>query len=102
MTKSDELKPCPFCGDEATTDKYEGEWYLSHKPKKGKCCPADDGHKTKAKATAAWNTRHSPVTPEEAREALNYLEGSKELGDIRDFLPEPIEETIRKALKELI
>lgn len=41
----------------------------------------------------------SPVTKEDAREALNYLEASEKLGDIDQFLPKSIAETIRKCLQ---
>lgn len=76
-----ELKPCPFCGGEASPNgkvryspSYEGTWADGSKVTDAffvNCikCGADNrahlGHQTKAQAIAAWNTRASDKEVEE-------------------------------------
>lgn len=60
-----ELKNCPFCGNEAQTDFIEGESYIIE------CyvCRAETGIKDSAdQAIAAWNRRATPPSPSTASE----------------------------------
>lgn len=56
---SDELKPCPFCGGEATfgTNSGSGYEYI-------RCCRCKartySGYKTQQEAIQAWNSRAVP------------------------------------------
>lgn len=45
------LKPCPFCGGEAMTNKlYENEWYVY-------CPKCERNYDTEQEAIEAWNKR---------------------------------------------
>lgn len=62
---SDELKPCPFCGDEALIDRVdEGAdyrpwyWWTVHCSNRDCVCDAlCHEYEAEAEAIAAWNTR---------------------------------------------
>ena len=129
MTKSDkasdkteELKTCPFCGSgKLETYKADEEMYAVYCDGCNASGPAysDPDSTQPHEAIELWNTRHSPVTPEDARQALDAINsamkktinpsgGPKAIDDYcsRQFccfaaLSTNIE-TIRRALKELI
>ena len=82
-----ELKPCPFCGGEAICDETEpdtsrgGTYHVSCS---GDDCAGDiylpnQSFWSREQAITAWNTRHSPVSSEEARQALEWLEDRIEM-----------------------
>ena len=122
MTKSDkasdkteELKLCPFCGD-LNLSVYEDtpETFTVYCEGCDTSGPIYGGRDStqRHEAVELWNTRHSPVAPEDARQALEWfdevvslisqcmLHTTKDMDlsveDLRHI------ETIRRALKELI
>ena len=59
MTKTEELKPCPFCGGKAELVKFQRPNHF------GSVCTncdvwRDDRCNTEAEAITAWNTRKEP------------------------------------------
>ena len=55
-----ELKPCPFCGDEMTIDGTADDMYYRH-IFEGECFIGD--YDFDKKRVELWNTRASPWTP---------------------------------------
>ena len=76
---TEELKPCPFCGEKPYIHfmephryviakhmpDFQGKWYAE-------CCFAATSDKEKSRAIALWNTRSTP--DKDAQEALEALE----------------------------
>ena len=67
MNKNNELKPCPFCGDELVKVKFDDEGYLPYL-NEGNCfiecqnCNAKSGYYHREEdAIAAWNKRATEV-----------------------------------------
>ncbi len=53
-----ELKPCPFCGSEATIVEMDESWYWEWEVYCPECHATFREHfETKAEATEAWNRR---------------------------------------------
>jgi len=51
-----ELKPCPFCGSPASTQKgYQNSWFVSCDSRKCQAMVMDD---TKEQAIRKWNRRY--------------------------------------------
>ena len=53
---SKKLKPCPFCGSEATLYEYRW-WGISYGVECTKCDAILEGYSTKEEAIEAWNRR---------------------------------------------
>lgn len=68
----EELKPCPFCGEEANLSKNScGSWDIGCTNGKCDMCARSFGFDTKETAIKAWNTRaertcHPFVSPDGA------------------------------------
>lgn len=57
----DELKPCPFCGDEPALSKSQAPFRAEYMVICARGCGACNGWKdTAEEAITAWNTRHDP------------------------------------------
>jgi len=62
VSEDAKLKPCPFCGGEATTDKYvvskdKRKWSAYCRNERCRVSPSTPMSDTEAKAITAWNTR---------------------------------------------
>ena len=79
----DELKPCPFCGGNATSEHPENaRWSVGCSDIDGDCMGFQSlqTFARKAEAITAWNTR-SPVTDEMVERAvLAILKAQRDLG----------------------
>ena len=63
---SEELKPCPFCGDSAEVDRLLDGYVIScPNPKCGISAVESHSYLAYADAQAAWNTRPGEVAAEE-------------------------------------
>jgi hypothetical protein len=66
-TETEKLKPCPFCGGEATLNDYRdapaGAWVLVHRAKDCFLAPAVQNFGTEKAALTAWNTRPDEGEP---------------------------------------
>jgi len=69
---SDELKPCPFCGEEDPTIERDGKWYYITCRK---CECTSDGDRGQSGAEKRWNTR--PIEDELRRRWDSALKASK-------------------------
>lgn len=60
MTATDELLPCPFCGDEVRMMKHpNGFWKVEHKWTQDECPIRVVFFDTKEEAVERWNRRAS-------------------------------------------
>lgn len=71
---SEELKPCPFCGGEATWAKANRGWKVECEGRFGSCFMNARTHyqPTKLLALNAWNTRSDSVEPLELKNEILY------------------------------
>jgi hypothetical protein len=78
---SSELKPCPFCGEEAVIKKTRPhEWIIGCEGRYGSTCPgfvwkSTPVYLTKACETTAWNRRanNDKLQTEQAEKAVRLL-----------------------------
>lgn len=81
MKQMSDLKPCPFCGEEAFYLESYGGWYAQC-VESGRDCPDFTGgttvYCTKEEAAEAWNTRHLPPEVEAVLELIDKLEAANE------------------------
>jgi Lar family restriction alleviation protein len=77
---SDDLKPCPFCGGEASLreDFYHSAAFYVGCQTSG-CFGSDQWDETRAEAVTAWNTRADTDEITRLRTALSYLRDDKTL-----------------------
>ena len=59
MTTKEELKPCPFCGEEKIY--YYNPSPIDHRFNCCKCLASTGSHSTKEEAMEAWNNRYEPT-----------------------------------------
>lgn len=65
------LKPCPFCGGDATIHDYRtapaGAWVLIHRAKNCLLAPKIESFPSEEAAIAAWNRRTPSPNPQDER-----------------------------------
>lgn len=78
---SQELKPCPFCGEKQ--QNVISNWFKNHLVECENCCASAPAGDTKASAIAEWNRRAHDEVIEKCRVALENIESTSSSTRIR-------------------
>ena len=60
---TEELKPCPFCGNPGEVVEWRDTWIARCEDVDGECCFQSNGWKAEHFAIAAWNRRAPAAQP---------------------------------------